>query len=158
MHFVVAVACFCSFVVDLQWGTADAEIKVSSAENSERLKVLPLQPGEGQNRDTRTSPTAGNFFLSNSYTTSGPIPPPPQKKKIPLQPLPSFFSPLRQVWLRLINCCWLDCGHVFERVSPRASEWENCRRPTEQCCSCVIRHLRGKCIYLHVFCDVYIRH
>ena len=51
MHFIVAVACFCSFVVDLQWGTADAEIKVSSAENSERLKVLPLKPGEGQNID-----------------------------------------------------------------------------------------------------------
>ena len=73
MHFVVAVVCFCSFVVDPQWGTADAEIKVSSAENPERLNVLPLKPGEGKNIDMHTSPTARNFFLSDSYTTSGPI-------------------------------------------------------------------------------------
>ena len=72
-HFVVAVVCFCSFVVDQQWGTADAEIKVSSAETPERLKVLPLKPGEGQNIDMRTSPTARNFFISDFYTTSGPF-------------------------------------------------------------------------------------
>ena len=40
VHFVVAVVCFGSFVVDSQWGTADAEIKVSSAE---RLKMLPFE-------------------------------------------------------------------------------------------------------------------
>ena len=39
LHFVVAVVSFCSFVVDPQWGIADAEIKVSSAENPERLNV-----------------------------------------------------------------------------------------------------------------------
>ena len=71
-HFVVAVVCFGPLVVDLQWGTADAEIKVFSAENPERLKVLPLKPG-GQHTDMRTSPPARNFFLSNSHTTSGPI-------------------------------------------------------------------------------------
>ena len=65
--------CFCSFVVDPQWRTADAEIKVFSAENQERLKGLPLKPGESQNIDMRTSPTASNFFLSDSYTTFGPI-------------------------------------------------------------------------------------
>ena len=31
-HFVVAVVCFGSFVVDSQWGTADAEIEVSSTD------------------------------------------------------------------------------------------------------------------------------
>ena len=62
-HFVVVVVCFCSFVVDSQWGTADAEIKVSSAGNPERLKVLLLKPEEGQNTDMSTSPTARNFFL-----------------------------------------------------------------------------------------------
>ena len=72
-HFVVAVVCFCSFVVEPQRGTADAEIKVSSAETPESLKVLPLKPGEGQNVDMRTSPTARNFFLSDSYATSGPF-------------------------------------------------------------------------------------
>ena len=73
VHFVVAVVCFGSFVVDPQWGTADAEVKVSTAENSERLKVLLSKSGEGQNIDMHTSPTARNFFLSDSYTTSGPI-------------------------------------------------------------------------------------
>ena len=73
VHFVVAVVCFCSFVVEPQRGTADAEIKVSPAENQERLKVLPLKPGVGKNRDMSTSPTARNFFLSDFYTTSGPF-------------------------------------------------------------------------------------
>ena len=73
MRFVVAVVCFCSFVVDPQWGTVDAEIKVSSAENPERLNVLPLKPGEAQNIHMPTSPTTRTFFLSDSYTTSGPI-------------------------------------------------------------------------------------
>ena len=73
VYIVVAVVCFRSFVVDPQWGIADAEIKVSSAENPERLNVLPLKPGEGKNIDMHTSPTARNFFLSDSYTTSGPI-------------------------------------------------------------------------------------
>ena len=63
--FVVAVVCFCSFVVDPQWGTPDTEIKVSPAENPERLKVLPLKPEVGPNIDMRTSPTATNFFLSD---------------------------------------------------------------------------------------------
>ena len=52
---------FCSFVVDPQWDTADAEIKVSFAENPER--VLPVKPGVGQNIDMRTSSIARNFFL-----------------------------------------------------------------------------------------------
>ena len=72
-HFVVAVVCFCSFVVDPQWGTPDTEIKVSPAENPERLKVLPLKPEVGPNIDMRTSPTARNFFISDFYTTSGPF-------------------------------------------------------------------------------------
>ena len=53
--------------------TADAEIKVSSPENPDRLKVLPLKPGVGQNIDTSTSPKARNFFLSDSYATSCPF-------------------------------------------------------------------------------------
>ena len=65
LHFVVAVVSFCSFVVDPQWGIADAEIKVSSAESSEKLKALPLKPGEGQNIDISISPTA---------STNGPGP------------------------------------------------------------------------------------
>ena len=81
MHFVVAVVCFCSFVIDPQWGTADTEIKVSSAENPERLKVLSLKPGEDQNVDVRTSLIARNFVLSDSFTKSSFS-----------KPLPSFFS------------------------------------------------------------------
>ena len=65
VHFVVTLACFCSFVFDSQWGAADAEIKVSSAESSEKLKALPLKPGEGQNIDISISPTA---------STNGPGP------------------------------------------------------------------------------------
>ena len=73
MRFVVAVVCFCSFVVDPQWGTVDAEIKVSSAENPERLNVLPLKPGEAQNIHMPTSPTTRTFFLSGFYTISVPM-------------------------------------------------------------------------------------
>ena len=62
MHFVVAVVCFGSFVVDSQWGTADAEIKVSP----ESLTVLPLMPGGGRNIDMSTSSTVRNFFVSDS--------------------------------------------------------------------------------------------
>ena len=84
-HFVVAVVCFRSLVVDPQWGTADAEIKVSSAGNSKRLKVLLSKPGKDQNIDVHTSPIARNFFLSDSYTTSGPF------QFIFPKPLPRFF-------------------------------------------------------------------
>ena len=53
----------------LQWGTADAEIKVRAAENAELSKVLPLQHAVGQNRPiaTHASPAASNFSLSNFY-------------------------------------------------------------------------------------------
>ena len=86
VHFVVTIVCFCSFVVDLQWNTVDAEIKVSSAENPERLKVLPLKPREDQNIDMHISPTARNFFLSDSCTTSGP------NKRIFFQTSPQVFT------------------------------------------------------------------
>ena len=86
MYIVVAVVCFRSFVVDPQWGIADAEIKVSSAENPERLKVLPLKPREDQNIDMHISPTARNFFLSDSCTTSGP------NKRIFFQTSPQVFT------------------------------------------------------------------
>ena len=62
MDFVVAVVCFGLLVVDWQWGTADAEIKVSP----ESLTVLPLMPGGGRNIDMSTSPTVRNFFVSDS--------------------------------------------------------------------------------------------
>ena len=103
MRFVDSVVCFCSlfFFVDLQWGIADAEIKVFSAENPERLNVLPLKPGEGKNIDMRTSPPARNYSLFGSYTTSRPV------TIIFFQTSPQIFS-LRQVWLRLISCHYTD--------------------------------------------------
>ena len=45
------------------YGTADAENKASTIENSDLPYVLPLKPGVGQNTATHASPTAGNVFL-----------------------------------------------------------------------------------------------
>ena len=53
------------FFLTPQWGTVDAEIKVSSVENPEPLKVLSLKPREGQNTALHAPPTARNFCLSN---------------------------------------------------------------------------------------------
>ena len=46
-----------------QWGTADAQIKVPSAENLELSCVLALKPGVGQNIAMHASPTARSFLL-----------------------------------------------------------------------------------------------
>ena len=78
---------FYSFIVDQQWDTADAEIKAFSVENPERLKVFPLKPGVGQNIDMHASHIARNFFLSDSYMTSGPF------KLFFSRPLYRFFPP-----------------------------------------------------------------
>ena len=53
--------------VSPQRGTADAEIKVDSAESSKFPQVLPLMPGIGRNIAVHVSPTAKNFFLSDVY-------------------------------------------------------------------------------------------
>ena len=45
-----------------QWGAADAEIKVPSAENTE-LKVPPLKPGVSQYIAIHATLTARDFFL-----------------------------------------------------------------------------------------------
>ena len=66
--------------LDLKWGTAVAEIKVSSVESPELTNVLPLKPGGGQNIAKLASPTARNFFLvliSILPVHSPFIPPPP---------------------------------------------------------------------------------
>ena len=76
------------------------EIKVFSAENPERLKFLPLKPGEGHNIDMRTSPTARNFFLSYSYTTK-------QSKNPNLSP--DFFLALG---VALMCVCVCVCASV----------------------------------------------
>ena len=54
-----------------QWGAADAEIKVSSGENTE-LKRFPLKPGVGQYIAIHATLTARNFFLAYFYP-SGPF-------------------------------------------------------------------------------------
>ena len=48
-------------------GTADAEIKVSSVENSELSKVLPLKPRVGQTIVTHASPSAENSVPCSVY-------------------------------------------------------------------------------------------
>ena len=53
-----------------QWGTANAEIKVSSVQNPQLWKGLPLKPWEGHNKTIYALST--NFFLSNLYF-SGPF-------------------------------------------------------------------------------------
>ena len=52
------------------WGTADAEIKVSSVENPELKGSLPLKPGVGQNIAMYASPFARNSFVPNFYIPS----------------------------------------------------------------------------------------
>ena len=47
-----------------QWDTVDAEINVSSVENSELWIALPLKTGVGENIATHVSCTAWNFFVS----------------------------------------------------------------------------------------------
>ena len=54
-----------------QWGAADAEIKVPSAENTE-LKVPPLKPGVSQYIAIHATLTAREFFLVYFYP-SGPF-------------------------------------------------------------------------------------
>ena len=51
-----------------QWRTADADIKVFSANDPELSKVLPMKPEVGQNTATHTSPTAKNFSFFNFYS------------------------------------------------------------------------------------------
>ena len=46
-----------------QWGTVDAEIKVSSAENPELTNVLPIKRGLGRNISLHVLPTLRNFFV-----------------------------------------------------------------------------------------------
>ena len=62
------------FSPDSQWGTADAEITVPSVENPEMTYVLLLEPGVGQNRSMRASPTARNVFLVLISTFPVPSP------------------------------------------------------------------------------------
>ena len=52
------------FFLPPQWGAADAEIKVSSDENTE-LKVLSLKPGLGQYIAMHATLTSRDFFLAN---------------------------------------------------------------------------------------------
>ena len=53
----------------LQQGTADAEIKIPSAENPELSEFLPLKPGVAdQNIAMHASHTARNSSLSNFYS------------------------------------------------------------------------------------------
>ena len=54
-----------------QLEAADAEIKVSSVENTE-LKCSPLKPGTGQYIAIRATLIASDFFLANFYL-SGPF-------------------------------------------------------------------------------------
>ena len=50
-------------LVNLQCGSAEAEIKVPSAENPDLFKFLSFQPGVDQNVDLQDSPTASNLFV-----------------------------------------------------------------------------------------------
>ena len=62
------------FVVVLQWGTADAEIKTPSVENPELTNVLLLKPGVEHNVAMHASPSARNFFLvlSSAFLVHSP--------------------------------------------------------------------------------------
>ena len=55
-----------------QWGTTNAEMKAPSVENSQPSKVLPLNPGAGQNIARHASTTAKNSSLPIFYF-SGPF-------------------------------------------------------------------------------------
>ena len=70
-------------------GTADTEIEVFSAENRERLGVLPLKPGVDQNVNMQAPPTTSNCFLFDPYITSSPF------KFISSRPLPRFYPCVR---------------------------------------------------------------
>ena len=54
-----------------QWGTADAEVKVSSGEKTE-FKCSPLKPGVGQYIAKHATLTARDFFFAYLYP-SGPF-------------------------------------------------------------------------------------
>ena len=54
--------------VSPQWVTADVQIIMSdSVGNPELLKVLPLEPGVGQNVALHALPTAGDLFLMSTF-------------------------------------------------------------------------------------------
>ena len=71
----------CVSPLSLQWGTADAEIKVPSVENLELTKVPSFKFGVGQNVALRTSHTARNSaslistfpFLSPSFSSKSSV-------------------------------------------------------------------------------------
>ena len=92
-----------------QWGTADAEIKVPSVENSELPKVLPLKPGVGQNIAMHASSTAMNFFLISTFPVHST----------------SFFSGLSLVFLALTVANTAPCmspQRKFGHRAPRHTE------------------------------------
>ena len=51
----------------LQWGVADAEIKVPSGERTQSLNILPLKPGVGQCIAIHVTLTSTDFFLAYFY-------------------------------------------------------------------------------------------
>ena len=53
-----------------QWGAADAEIKVPSVENTD--KILPLKPGAGQDIAMHATLTARNFLLISTRPAQSP--------------------------------------------------------------------------------------
>ena len=74
LTYLYSVLCFVLlFFLDFafispEWNTADAEIKVSSADNPELSEVLSSKSGAGQNIAMLASPTAGNFpFLIYTF-------------------------------------------------------------------------------------------
>ena len=69
MQCLDASALPCFTLVD--WGAADAEIKVPSGENTE-LKCSPIKPGVGQYIAIQATLTARDFFFAYFYP-SGPF-------------------------------------------------------------------------------------
>ena len=81
-------------------GSADAKIKVPSAQNQELTNVLLIDPGAGQNTALHASPTARNFFL----VLICPLP----------VHSPSFLFPNI---LLLMLYPWNKIGHLFMATS-----------------------------------------
>ena len=61
---------FCAAVFPPQWGSADAEIKDPSVENTQRFSLFKL--GAGPYKAINATPTARDFFLADS-SPSGPF-------------------------------------------------------------------------------------
>ena len=56
---------FCAAVFPPQWGSADAEIKDPSVENTQRFSLFKL--GAGPYKAMNATPTARDFFLADCY-------------------------------------------------------------------------------------------